>query len=686
MGANHCNVCKRLRSWRTVKAHKFLRIVIPSPLWQLFDYLPLETTDFSKLQPGVRIKVPFGRRELIGILLTVSNQTEFPISRLKSIIEIIDEDPLLPQNLLKLYQWASDYYHYPLGEVIFGTLPKNLRKPIRKKITKPISSPVDESVVSTSLPFSLNNDQQIAVDAITDTHNFKTFLLAGITGSGKTEVYLQCIANLLQQGKQALVLVPEIGLTPQTVSRFKSRFKVPVAVLHSALGDKKRAETWLQAKNGEAAIIIGTRSAIFTPLQNPGIIILDEEHDLSFKQQSGFRYSARDLAIVRGRLENIPVVLGSATPSLESLYNAKRGRYQQLELAVRAGDAQLPEIKLLDLRGQKLQGGLSPLLLTTLREQLNQGRQVLLFLNRRGFAPVLMCHSCGWLAHCQHCSARLTIHRKPPRLQCHHCGASQKPPKICENCHQSELIPLGQGTERLEEVLQAEFPNFPILRIDRDNVRGKGQMDKLLEQMYSQEASILVGTQMLAKGHHLPNLSLVAIVDMDGGLFSTDFRATERMSQLLIQVAGRAGREKITGQVYIQTHHPDHPLLKLLLEQHYFSLTDKLLAERKSAQLPPYAHLALLRVEASNLKENFAYLEEAKHFANRLNVKEVVLWGPVPAPMERKAGRYRAQLLFQTNSRQALQRLLLPLSRELNQFKLSNKVRWSLDIDPQDMS
>lgn len=682
--------------------NNILRVIIPTPLWQVFDYLHSDPSDASNLQPGMRIKVPFGAREVVGILLEVTHHTDVPVHKLKKAIQVIDDTPLIPATLLTLYQWASDYYHFPLGEIVFGTLPKALRvDKVKKKESKSKKQDAETSTplakIHSSLPlsladdpivenkFELNPDQKNAIDAITQSEGFQTFLLAGITGSGKTEVYIQCITRYLKQGKQALVLVPEIALTPQTLERFQKRFDVSISVIHSGLTDRERKQAWNQASLGHSPIIIGTRSAIFTPLKNPGMIILDEEHDSSFKQQSGFRYSARDLAIVRAQLEKIPVVLGSATPSLESLYNTERKRYRFLQLPNRAGNAQLPVIKIIDICNQKLQGGLSKALLEAVETHLSQNGQVLLFLNRRGFAPVLMCHRCGWIIQCKHCDARLTLHNKPARLFCHHCGANQIPPRYCEKCQQAELISLGSGTERIEQVLQKKFPNHGILRVDRDSIRGKGKMNEVLEQMYNDKTPILVGTQMLAKGHHLPNLSLVAIVDADSGLFSIDFRATERMGQLLLQVAGRAGRENKAGEVYLQTHQPQHPLLKILLQDGYFAFAGKLLSERKAANLPPYCFLTLLRAEAISAEKTNEYLEEVKQWVLDQKNKEINILGPIPAPMERKAGKYRAQLLFQAQNRIQLQRLLQPLARQLNQFKSATKVRWSLDVDPMDM-
>ena len=653
-----------------------LRVAVPSPLWQSFDYLLPQKT--QAVQPGVRLKVPFGQRKAVGVLLEVVAHSTVPMNRLKPIIEIIDEKSLIPSSLLKLYRWASDYYHYPIGEIILGSLPRLFRR------GKTIICETIETLNQITSPPSLklNVYQQSAVNQITASNHFQTFLLFGITGSGKTEVYLRCIEKLIQQQKQALVLVPEIGLTPQTLQRFRERFNIPIVVLHSDLTDKKRAQAWIMAKTGIAKIVIGTRSAIFTPLLNPGMVILDEEHDLSFKQQSGFRYSARDLAVMRGQFENIPVMLGSATPSLESLYNVRHRRYRLLSLRSRAGNAALPKLTVVDLRQKKLIAGLSKDLLISIEKHIKNNGQVLLFLNRRGYAPTLLCHGCGWMMHCDRCDTRLTLHYHPKRLYCHHCGATKKIPLICSQCQQQELIDVGFGTERLEATLQHHFPGYGIVRIDRDSTRTKNSMEEKLNLIHNRAVPILIGTQMVAKGHHFSHLTLVAIVDADSGLYNSDFRATERMGQLLTQVAGRAGRVDRQGEVLIQTHQSNNPLLTLLLKEGYEVFAQALLQERQLVQLPPFTHLTLLRAEAVKHNLPLDFLLRIKEcMVNKLE-KKVDLLGPVPAVMERKAGRYRYQLLFQSEHRKHLHHVLNKLILILANQR--TKVRWSLDIDPQE--
>ena len=536
-------------------------------------------------------------------------------------------------------------------------------------------------------PLALNPEQREATTAISAAlEQFQVFLLAGVTGSGKTEVYLQVIEQVLEAGGSALVLVPEIGLTPQTITRFRHRFTTPVAVLHSGLTDHERLHAWHQANSGEAKIILGTRSAVFTSIKNLAVIIIDEEHDGSFKQQDGLRYSARDIAVMRARNANIPIVLGSATPSLESLHNCQAGRYQQLALRQRAGDAAAPGFKLIDIRARPLDGGLSQPLVQTMREHLAASHQVLVFINRRGFAPTLMCHECGWQAQCVRCDARYTLHLGQNRLHCHHCDSQRPIPPHCPECNHSQLTPMGHGTERSEEAIRRLFPDTQVLRVDRDSTRNKHAMQDLVGQINQGQPCILVGTQMLAKGHHFPKVTLVAILDADSGLFSADFRGLEKMGQLILQVSGRAGRSEHPGEVVIQTHQPEHPVLHTLVNQGYQPFAHSLLAERQAAQLPPYTYMAVLRAEAVNDDLPYHFLNNARDTAELLpDNQAVIVIGPIPAIMAKRAGRHRAQLLFQSDNRKDLHNLLQRLAIHLESLKEARKVRWSLDIDPVDM-
>lgn len=547
--------------------------------------------------------------------------------------------------------------------------------------------PVRPAQLLKTPPLTLNEEQRSALNQV-DFGHYACHLLYGTTGSGKTEVYLQAIEQVLRAGQQALVLIPEIGLTPQTLSRFQRRFNRPLAVLHSNLNDSERKQAWLLAATGGADIIIGTRSAVFIPLHNPGIVIIDEEHDLSFKQQEGFRYSARDLAALRCQRLQIPLILGSATPSLESYYNARQQRYKLLPLTQRAGGAKPPHIQLIDLRRQPLQEGLTQTLLDTIEQHLLASGQVLVFINRRGFAPTLLCHDCGWLSQCHHCDARLTVHQHPAHLHCHHCDYQRPLIHQCPTCNSRELHCVGQGTERTETVLQSRFPDFPVLRVDRDSTRQKNAMHTIVEQVNQGEPCLLVGTQMLAKGHHFPNVTLVAIIDADGGLFSTDFRGPERMGQLMLQVAGRAGRAERPGTVLIQSHLCDHPLLQTLLYQGYSAYAQLILHERQASQLPPFRFMALLRAESKRSENAHELLLTARRIAEQYcpSQPELQYLGPLPAPMERRNQRFRHQLQIHASSRARLHQLLTPLIAELEQHPLSRRTRWSIDVDPLDLA
>lgn len=534
--------------------------------------------------------------------------------------------------------------------------------------------------------FELNREQQHAVEQVrAGLDRFGIFLLEGITGSGKTEVYFRIIESVLETQKQILVLVPEINLTPQFEARFKSRFSLPIAVFHSGLSEEKRKNSWLQMHGGHSAILLGTRSAVFTPMQRPGLLILDEEHDSSFKQQEGFRFSARDLAIKRAQALDIPVILGSATPSLESIHNANLGRYQHLKLPIRTGSARLPSILLLDIRKQALAGGLAAGLIQEIKKTLARQEQVLLFINRRGYAPTLICHHCGEVARCDRCDSNLVIHAGKGKLCCHHCLSERSIPKNCKSCASEKLVALGHGTERVEQVLAKIFPNAAIARIDRDSTRRKGSLEQALDDIEQGKTEILVGTQMLAKGHHFPNVTLVGILDSDSGLFSTDFRATERLAQLIVQVAGRAGRAHKPGSVIIQTRHPEHPLLIALIRRGYAGFASDALAERKKIGLPPFSFQALFRAEAKDPETPLTFLKNLRDAAESVKQHGVEILGPVQAPMAKRLGRYRYQLLLQSPSRARLHQELDTLLSRMQSIAGLSRVRWSLDIDPMDL-
>jgi primosomal protein N' (replication factor Y) (superfamily II helicase) len=514
---------------------------------------------------------------------------------------------------------------------------------------------------------------------------FAPYLLHGVTGSGKTEVYLRVIERVLERGEQALVLVPEIALTPQAVARFSSRFPVPLAVLHSGLTDGERLGMWRAARSGAAPLVIGTRSAIFVPLARPGILIVDEEHDSSYKQQDGFRYSARDLALVRAQRHGIPVVLGSATPSLETLLQAQTGRYRRVDLPERTGSAGVPKMTIVDLRAHEDRHGIATPSVLAIQRHLADGGQVLLYLNRRGFAPTLFCPGCGWTAPCSDCDARMTVHLRAHRLVCHHCGASAPVPFACPRCA-TEVRPVGQGTERIEDALDELFPRVPVVRIDRDTIQSRGEIETALERVHSGEARILVGTQMLTKGHDFPNVTLVVVLNADQGLFGTDFRASERLAQSIVQVAGRAGRASRPGEVLIQSACPEHPLLTRLLAAGYDGFAEAALAERAAAAWPPFSRLAVLRAEAASRDEALAFLSTARDAAAAEERGPVRLLGPAPAAMERRATRYRAQLLLESASRGPLQRLLALWLPRVAQLPQARRVRWAIDVDPLEVT
>ncbi|HEX8541964.1 MAG TPA: primosomal protein N' [Pseudomonas sp.] len=733
-----------------------LRLALPSPLRRLFDYRAPAGVLRSALMPGMRVRVPFGRREMIGILIEVADHSEVPAEKLKPAIAILDQHAPLPPPLFKLCLWTSQYYQHSLGDTLSWALPVLLRQgelaesrqerfwqvasgasvddpriarapKQREALTTLAQHPhgvahqllsklmlnkeslnlllakqLVEVEVRSHAPaprhehwlaqpeLPLNTEQRAAYEAIrAGFDSFHAFLLAGVTGSGKTEVYLQLIRETLEAGRQALVLIPEINLGPQTLARFEQRFNARIALVHSAVNDRERLDAWLAARDGDADIIIGTRSALFTPMKNPGLIIIDEEHDGSYKQQEGLRYHARDLALVRARQENIPIVLGSATPSLESLHNAYTGRYGLLRLNQRAGGAQQPKFLRLDVKSRPLDSGISGPMQQAIGQTLAAGQQVLVFLNRRGFAPTLLCHDCGWLSGCPRCDARMTVHQRSGELRCHHCGHVERVPRQCPSCGKVDLRPVGAGTERAEERLGILFPDYPVLRVDRDSTSRKDAMNQLFATIQRGQPCILVGTQMLAKGHHFPRVTLVSILDADGGLFSGDFRASERMAQLIVQVAGRAGRAEEPGRVIIQTHLAEHPLLIQLTEQGYFAFAEQALSERRAAGLPPFSHLALLRAEAHKPGQAEGFLDEACAEAEQLLIDMqlggIELLGPVPAPMERRAGRYRAQLLVQASARAPLHRLLSSWLLALEQMPSGRQVRWSLDVDPVDL-
>jgi len=674
------------RSRSQLPEPRYCQVAIDTPLRRVFDYRLPET--LAHAQAGMRVRLPFARREVVGLILRITSETEVPADKLRDVTALLDETPLLSPADLQLLEWAAGYYHHPVGEVVATALPKQLRT-IRKRPPKVVAAkdvqtqPAEVPLCET--PHELSDAQAAAVRALhaATAQGAGNFLLDGVTGSGKTEVYLHVCADTLAQGGSVLVMCPEIGLTPQLLERFERRFAVPIAALHSGLTDTQRARAWQQAASGAARIVIGTRSAVFTPIPGLRLIIVDEEHDSSYKQQDGgFRYSARDLALMRGQIQRLPVVLGSATPSLESLHNAGLGRFTLLPLPERAGSAVPPRLALLDMRAQAVHKGLAAQTLTAMRAHLEQGSQVLLFLNRRGYAPTLLCHGCSWIAPCASCDARMTVHLKRGRLSCHHCGADSAMPKRCPRCGH-EVHPLGSGTERVEETLAELFPDHPVERFDRDVLRAPGELTDAIDRVHSGEARILVGTQMLTKGHHFPDVTLVVVLNADQSLFATDFRAAERLAQTIVQVAGRAGRAERPGEVLIQSQFPDNPLLKNLLEQGYAGFAASALAERQAAHWPPFARMALLRASDTAATGAMHFLSAARDLLNP--PAGVVLQPPVPATMARRADRHHAQMLVESSNRTSLQGFLDDWAPRVAELPAARTLRWVLDVDPLDV-
>lgn len=730
-----------------------VRVAVPTPVFRYFDYLPLAhaTVDNTTILPGMRVRVPFGKRQLVGIVVQVLAHSDIAADKLRCIVEQLDMQPLLPESMLALLQWAARYYHHPPGEVFCAAIPTLLRKGataqgrknllwrltqidpssagtlqrapkqqelvdllrqhpqgmsdteltialqdwravMRRLIKKACVEQVEAAPIeheSPAVPLAcshkLSESQQLAVDQIAKhLYSYQCYLLDGVTGSGKTEVYFQVIAQILAAGKQCLIVVPEIGLTPQLVDRFRTRFHSTIGILHSAISERERMEVWLAAKSGELAILIGTRSAVFTPLKSPGMYIIDEEHDVSFKQQDGFRYHGRDFLIKRAKQENVPIILGSATPSMESLANVASGRSQRLVLPERVGTAQAPKIHVIDMRRQSTGSNFSDGVLKAMDEQIRIGNQVLLFLNRRGFAPALLCRQCGWAADCRRCDAHMTYHKNTNKLVCHHCGAEQRPYQHCPQCGAAELFPTGYGTQRVEQFLQQRYADTKILRIDRDTTRNKNSLSEILEQVHDGTAKILIGTQMLAKGHHFPGVTLAVILSADQGFYSVDFRGSERMAQLIVQVAGRAGRAQKAGAVYVQTYNPEQPLLKMLIQQGYASFAQYLLREREQTQLPPYTRMAILRAEATYEQKVDTFLQAAVANAKPILTIGVQIYGPMPALMYRRVGRYRAQVVVQANGHEQLQAFLAQWTATIRKITSISAVRWSLDVDPMD--
>ena len=732
-----------------------VRVALPVPIPRYFDYL---AHDADERDVGRCVRVPFGRGQKTGVIVALPGHSELEVSRLKSIDHIQRDVAALPADWLQLVDFVARYYHAPAGEVIALALPPALRRadgvdgadtdpfvglsetgtlalterrrqsralqllgeirehgPVRRSVARNLPSgeavadalkrgwlrlvaPPPESQAGVVRP-ELTDEQRTALEQIEGAESgFICWLLHGVTGSGKTEVYLRLAEQALARGEQVLMLVPEIALTPQLEARVEARFTTAnVVSLHSGLAEGARSRGFVQALDGYADIVLGTRLAVFTPLPRLGLILVDEEHDASYKQQEGVRYSARDIAVWRGRQRAVPVVLGSATPSLESWMHARGGRYRHLRLGARAISAALPQVRCIDTRRLRLDEGLSPQLQAALAQRLERGEQSLVFLNRRGYAPVLSCTACGWVSHCPHCSANLVVHLADRRLRCHHCGCDTRIPAACPECGNQDIQPFGRGTQRIEERLTELFPNARVLRVDRDSARSRKQWESLLARIASGEADILVGTQMMAKGHDFPRLTLVGVIGADASLHAADFRAPERLFQQLMQVGGRAGRAELPGEVLIQTEYPDHPLYRCLVAHDFDAFAQRELQSRKQAGFPPHTFQAMLRADAPVLDDALAFLTHAHELAGELAVRLSVEGGdptvvdalrvfdPVPMRMTRLARRERAQLLVEADERVVLHRFVAAWLEVLRGQRTARDLRWQLDVDPLDV-
>lgn len=741
-------------------SNDIVEVAIPLPLRCCFDFLVPDEVDLIVI--GGRVLVPFGSRKLVGVVVKQKEVSEYPHDKLKTVLEVIDSEPIFDLALWQTLKWLSQYYLAPLGEVCSAAMPVNLRQggdvkpktqtvwslsefgrradiddlaraPLQLAIIKRLAntdslsaedfrehtsgwrSAVEslltkgwldkhqsEPILSTNAisdndktyhaldSSQLNSQQRAVIDSaqkMIEANTFSCALLHGVTGSGKTEVYFELVQHVINAGRQVLILVPEIGLTPQLITRINSVFDQPIAIMHSGLNKTERHLAWWHTQQGNAKIILGTRSAVFTSCVDLGLIIVDEEHDASFKQQDGVRYHARDVAIYRAKQHDIPIILGSATPSLESYANAKSGRYQLLRLTERATQVALPEVGLLDLNTAPTEDGISLPMVEAIQDCLDNAKQVVLFLNRRGYAPVLFCTDCRQSVSCHRCDSSLTVHRRANRVRCHHCGYEGVVPSQCQHCNGQAMAEVGEGTQRVEEALEKRFPNASLLRIDRDSTSRKGELDKLLQQAQQGDADILLGTQLLTKGHDFPNVSLVGVLNADQGLYSTDFRATESLFQQVMQVAGRAGRRDQVGQVLIQTAFPEHPFFEQIMTHDFDRFAEQMLDERQAVNFPPFGFFALLHAESTHQAKAMQFLRRA-----RQDIKPqpgVRVMDVIPAPMERRAGKFRAQLLLCSQQRSALNSTLSEwlqlLENNATAKKLSSSVRWHLDIDPHNL-
>ena len=725
----------------------FLKIAINCPLYKIFEYsFNSHGNSIPSDLSGRRVIVSFRNSMVLGIIIGTCEQSSFP-GNIKEIIELLDDSPVFDSPTVDLLKWASGYYHYPIGEVFYSALPIALKKN-KKEQLKPVNqwhatengdeklikrsalckealkiikeSPrtalylkeigiktqtikklsslnlikennirdtmtrwYDRDIIVTD-SHTLNEEQLNAFNIINNCRGFKTFVLHGVTGSGKTEVYLQLIAEKLREGRQALILVPEINLTPQTISRFFKRFNVPIVCIHSSLSETERHEAFIAMKKNEAAILIGTRSALFSNIPNLGIIIIDEEHDSSYRQADGFRYNARDCAVMMAYIRKIPIVLGTATPSIETCYNILRGKYEEIRIDNRAGASNSVIFSIIDMRKQYIEHGISRELALHINEELAKEHQVMLLLNRRGYSQKMICHNCGFVFMCQNCDANLTYHQTENRLICHHCETRYPVPVYCPKCGNHELTPTGNGTEQILEHLSTIFPNARPVRMDRDTTSKKGSLNVILNDISANKYNIIIGTQMLAKGHHFPNVTLVGIIDIDSQLYSNNFRASENLAQLIVQIAGRAGRGNKQGYVYLQTHTPEHPLLTTLINGGYDAFSQKCLLRRMNLKLPPATSLAVLKVDGTDREKVVGYISDAYNYM--LSVKndypETTFSHPVSAFFTRRQNRYHYYINISSLTRKEHSLFIEKIISVINSFRYRSNVHCLIEVDP----
>ena len=657
-------------------------VTLNLPLYKTFDYLIPDSC--SSIMPGSRVEVPFGNKKIIGVVLSCkSNQKKEHINyKLKKIVEVIDINPSISKDILNLCNWASNYYQHPIGQVLFNALPKQIREGKSTRENDFLISDKEKSTIEQNT-IKLNEEQNKVYEEIyINKSKFSSYLINGITGSGKTEVYIKLTDAIVKDGGQALIIVPEINLTPQTVARFKKYLDCNIFSYHSSITEKEKIRVWNYSKNSNLDVVIGTRSSIFLPFKNLKMIIVDEEHDTSLKQQEKFKYHARDLAIVRSKNLNIPIIIGSATPSFESLYNSDINKSKKFNLTKRFFKAELPEISIVDLNKDIPDDGISNFLKKSIETQLSRNKQCLLFIGRRGFSSALMCGNCNWVSKCNKCESFMTYHQSQKLVKCHHCGYQERILKNPGSCEKCDVRPIGYGTQRIEEKIKNLFPKTKIARIDSDAISNIKKLNEFIDKANNNEIDILIGTQMLVKGHDFPNVALVGIIDIDSGLYSLDFRGLEKTAQLITQVSGRSGRKEHRGQVIIQTRRPDHPLLHVLLKKGYIEFSKKNMKEREKAGLPPFSYISLIRVSSTVKNKSLLFLEEVKRKFN--NEKSIFFYGPAEAPIGRKNNMYFFQILFGSKNRNALAIKTQEIRQYMDRKKPYN-IRWSLDVDPIDL-